>query len=445
MHPIWIPEFFGDVILVNGKVWPYLEVEPRKYRFRFLNGAQARFFSLALAEYVTSQPGPAFYQIATDGGYLSEPVLLNDPGDPHSPRLLMAPGERAEVIVDFSAYAPGTELLLKNTGKGPFPNGETPNPQTTGQIMLFRVVPLTSTDTSIIPAQLATVNRISNPTVTRVMTLNEMMQGDSPIGALLNGMDFHMPATEYPALGTTEMWEIVNMTGDTHPIHLHLVQFQMLNRQKINVKRYEHAFMDANPEMPAHTYVPVPPDSYLKGKPTPPDANERGWKDTFRMNPGEVTRILVRWSPQDDSPSFAFDATAEPGYVWHCHILEHEENDMMRPFHLVAAPPALLTENLGMNPAVEAQTGVSLSARNPVSGSTTVRFSLKNPSEITLDLYNVAGERVSRIAGGWYAAGEHTVPWSRTTDSGQRLGAGIYFMQFKGDGILRSHKVVLTP
>jgi spore coat protein A len=136
------PEFFGDVILVNGKVWPYLEVEPRKYRFRFLNGAQARFFSLALADRINSTPGPAFYQIASDGGYLSAPVVLNDPSDPQSPRLLMGPGERCDVVVDFSAYAPGREFLLKNTAKAPFPSGKPPIRRTVGQIMLFRVVPL---------------------------------------------------------------------------------------------------------------------------------------------------------------------------------------------------------------------------------------------------------------------------------------------------------------
>src|SRR5688572_21673749 len=117
VHPVWIPEFFGDVMLVNGKLWPYLDVEPRKYRLRFLNGSQARFYSLALQEPVTSTPGPAFWQIGTDGGYLAEPVLLNDPSDMHSPRLILAPGERADVIIDFSGVAPGTEFILKNTGK----------------------------------------------------------------------------------------------------------------------------------------------------------------------------------------------------------------------------------------------------------------------------------------------------------------------------------------
>jgi FtsP/CotA-like multicopper oxidase with cupredoxin domain len=214
--------------------------------------------------------------------------------------------------------------VLRNVAKAPFPSGEAPDPQTVGQIMLFRVKARQGTDNSVIPSRLVTVNRIVNPTVTRVMTLNEMMGEGGPVGALLNGMSFHdAPATEYPTLGSTEMWEIVNLTGDSHPIHLHLVQFQLLNRQKINVGRYQAAFDAANPMMPAETYTPVPVGPYLKGKAVQPDPNERGWKDTYRMNPGEVTRILVRFAPQDESPAFTFDATAEPGYVWHCHILEH--------------------------------------------------------------------------------------------------------------------------
>jgi spore coat protein A, manganese oxidase len=446
-HPIWIPEFFGDLILVNGKVWPYLNVEPRKYRFRILNGSNARFYSLALADPVTSAAGPAFYQIASDGGYLAEPVLLNDPGDVHSPRLLMAPGERAEVVIDFAGYSPGEELVLRNTAKAPFPNGTAPNPQTVGQIMLFRVVAPTLPDDSAIPAQLATVNRLTSPTVTRVMTLNELMGEGGPVAALLNGMSFHeTPATEYPTLGTTEMWEVVNMTGDAHPIHLHLVQFQLLNRQRVNARRYELAFEEANPVMPAQTYVPVPVEPYLKGKPIPPDANERGWKDTFRMNPGEVTRILVRFAPQDESPAFSFDATAEPGYVWHCHILEHEENDMMRPYHLVAGPgaqrgaDAFGIEQLSSSPAVTLLKGI---APNPMSAAGTVRFSLAHPGHVDVDLYNAAGQRVQSLTSGWYDAGEHAVAWQSVGSEGS-LADGVYFVQLRSADATQSQKIILT-
>jgi spore coat protein A, manganese oxidase len=446
VHPIWIPEFFGDVILVNGKVWPYLEVEPRKYRFRFLNGAQARFFSLALAERVTTLPGPAFYQIGTDGGYLAEPVLLNDPGDAMSPRLLIAPGERADVIIDFSDYAPGDELLLRNTAKAPFPMGEAPDPQTTGQVMLFRVVPLSAPDNSVIPAQLTTLNRLTNPTVTRVMTLNELEVEEGPIGALLNGTPMDAAITEFPMLGTTEMWEIVNMTGDAHPIHLHLVQFQLLNRQRVNARRYERAFMDANPVLPTETYVPVPVEPYLKGRPVPPDPNEAGWKDTFRMNPGEVTRILVRFAPQDESSAYAFDATAEPGYVWHCHILEHEENDMMRPFHVVAAQssPVMAAKVDARNAATRYTTALAELSPNPCADGGNLKFSLAKPGHIELGIFNVAGQRVNNLASGWYDAGQHTVTWRASSASGEPLAAGVYFVQLRSDEIVQTRKVVLS-
>jgi len=445
VHPKWIPEFFGDVIVVNGKVWPYLNVEPRKYRFRFLNGAQARFFSLALAERVTSAAGPAFYQIGTDGGYLAEPVLLNDPANPHSPRLLMGPGERCDVVVDFSAYGPGTEFLLKNTAKAPYPSGDVANPQTVGQIMLFRVVPSTGPDVSTIPPQLATVNRLSNPSLTRVMTLNEQADEDGPIAAFLNGTPYDAAITELPVLGGTEMWEIVNMTGDTHPIHIHLVQFQLLNRQKVNTHRYETAFSAANPILPTTSYTPVDPSPYLKGKPVPADPNERGWKDTFRMNPGEVTRILVRFAPQDESPAYVFDATAEPGYVWHCHILEHEENDMMRPFRLVSAPLAALAAK-EQAPAIGQPREIELSAPtpNPAAAPAEVKFGLPTAGHVEIDLFDVTGRRVAQVASGWYPAGDHAVALRNTNEAGRALGAGVYFLRLRGEGTTRAQKLIIA-
>ena len=446
VHPKWIPEFFGDVLLVNGKVWPYLNVEPRKYRFRFLNGAQARFFSLALADRVTGKPGPAFVQIGTDGGYLASPVVLNDPTSANSPRLVMAPGERCDVVVDFSAYTSGTEFLLRNTAKAPYPSGEAPNPQTVGQVMLFRVVPLTTPDASSVPAVLTTMKRLGDASVTRVMTLNELANEDGPVTALLNGMPFDAAATEFPTLGTTEMWEIVNMTGDAHPIHIHLVQFQLLNRQNVNMRRYVSAFMAANPELPAATYTPVSVSPYLRGKPLLPDPNERGWKDTFRMNPGEATRILVRFAPQDESPAFAFDATAEPGYVWHCHILEHEENDMMRPFHLVAPNPAPVATKAAGGLGLTPPSGVELRAPilYPAMAPGDVKFSLPTEGPVEIELFSVTGQRVARIASGWYPAGDNAVPWRGVDESGAQLGSGVYFLRLRGQGVERAQKLIIA-
>jgi hypothetical protein len=282
------------------------------------------------------------------------------------------------------------------------------------------------------------------------MTLNEMMdQHGEPIGALLNGTRFHdSPATEYPELGTTEMWEIVNMTGDAHPIHLHLVQFQLLNRQKVNVRRYEQAFAEANPVIPTDSYVPVPVEPYLKGRPFPADANERGWKDTFRMNPGQVTRVLVRFAPQDESPAYVFDATAEPGYVWHCHILEHEENDMMRPYHLVAGAPrgATMVVTPDSSPATPIAPATALPARaaNLSAVGSSVRFVVETPGQVEIDLCNVAGQQVKSLASGWYEAGEHTVSWQAPGTTGQALGTGVYFVRLRADGVNQIQKLIIV-
>lgn len=446
-HPIWTPEFFGNVILVNGKVWPYLNVEPRKYRFRFLDGSNARFYSLALAERVTSTPGPAFYQIGTDGGYLFEPVVLNDPGAPMSPKLILAPAERADVIIDFSAYTPGTEFILKNTAKAPFPGGGVVDPQTAGQIMLFRVVPLTGPDMSVLPPVLASVTRLSNPTVTRTLTLNEVEGTFGPLGALLNGEPYMFTVsnpTETPTLGTTELWEVVNMTEDGHPIHLHGTQFQLLNRQRFNKARYDMAFDAVNSDLPRDTYTPVSVTPYLQGKPRPPDANERGWKDTFRMNPGQVTRLLVRYAPQDGSPAFAYDATAEPGYVWHCHILEHEENDMMHKLALVAAMPAMAAKG-SIADAAPGEIQLRAPVPNPAGQTGNFSFSLPTPGRVQIDLFNVKGERVRQLASGWFGAGEHVIPWRRIDSDGKTLGSGVYFVRLQGEGVKRDQKLIVVP
>jgi FtsP/CotA-like multicopper oxidase with cupredoxin domain len=308
-HPFWVPEFFGNTILVNGKVWPYLDVEPRTYRLRLLNGSNARFYNLRLSD------GRPFVQIGSDGGFLAAPVPVH--------ALLLAPGERADVIVDFSGRKTGTRITVTNDARAPFPEGDRPDPRTVGRIMQFRVVPLTARDTSVIPARLGTPPAPGQPAVTRTLTLDEETGPRGPLAALLDGKRWAAPVSEMPKLGATELWELVNLTMDAHPIHLHLVTFQVLNRQAFRA----HAFMDA----PAGQRQL---EHYLVGQPKAPDPGERGWKDTVRANPKEVTRILVRFAPRDGG-TFPFDATAAPAYVWHCHILEHEDNEMMRPYAVV--------------------------------------------------------------------------------------------------------------
>jgi FtsP/CotA-like multicopper oxidase with cupredoxin domain len=306
IHPFWNPESFGDAIVVNGKAWPYMNVEPRKYRLRLLNGANARFFRLRLSD------GRPFVQIGSDGGYLAAPVEVKS--------LMLAPGERADVIIDFSGLAQGKTLVMTNDAATPFPKGDKTDPRSTGLVMQFRGVPLAAADASAIPQKLADAPALGSPVLTRTLTLDEHVGGKGPHRMLLDGRAWSDPVSETPRLGSTELWEIVNLTDDTHPIHLHLVQFQALNRQPIRVK--------ALAKLPRESRQL---SRFLSGKPVLPDANERGWKDTLRANPGEVTRFLVRFAPASGG-AFAFDATAAPGYVWHCHVLEHEDNEMMRPY-----------------------------------------------------------------------------------------------------------------
>lgn len=329
IHPYWVPEFFGDTIMVNGKVWPNLDVDRHQYRFRVLNGSNARFYNLKLSN------GMKFIQIGSDGGYLAKPVTLDS--------LLLAPAERADLLIDFSDIIPGTSVILLNEANAPFPDGEGPDPNTVGQIMQFSV-PM-NTPEPIKPPKLP--NRLNciptlEPTAPqRILTLNEVIGPNGPLEVLLNGQKWSDPITETPRVGSTEEWTIVNLTMDSHPIHLHLVQFQILNRQNFNVQAYQSKWEEMNGIPPLnHRPDILPVEQYLIDNPIGPDENEAGWKDTISMNPNQVTRIRVRFAPQDIPQGsvkpgenlYSFNPGGGPGYVWHCHILDHEDNEMMRPY-----------------------------------------------------------------------------------------------------------------
>lgn len=434
IHPLWQPEFFGDVIVVNGKVWPYLNVEPRKYRIRLLNGSNARFYSLRMYNDATTLPGPGFWQIGSDGGYLDMPVQHADPADPNGPRLVVAPGERCDLIIDFSGNAPGTTFTLRNNAKSPFPNGDIADPRTVGQIMQFRVIPQAGPDNSDIATPgPGYVTRLTSATATRQLTLDEMMGPNGPIMALLNNTTWEAPASETPTLGATEIWRIINTTGDAHPIHLHLTQFQLLSRQKYNVGKYATAYMDM--AGPAPDITP-----YLVGKPIPAPPEEAGWKDTYKMLPGEVTTVIVRFAPQGGEPAYSFDATAEPGYVWHCHILEHEDNEMMRPLKILPPIPTVAAKAGGAVPE-----GITLEQNNPnpFNPTTEIAFALPNAAHVDLAIYNLLGRRVRTLVSGGREAGEHRVIWDGRDAAGLSVASGVYLYRLSTGNIVESRKMIL--
>jgi spore coat protein A len=322
ISPIWNPEFFGNVMVVNGVAWPYLEVEQRRYRFRIINGCNSRFLILQMDNQMP------FYQIGAEGGFLPNTVQLN--------RLLMGPAERADVIVDFTNIPVGTEIVLLNLGPDePFGGGEPgddfpeSDPDSTGGVMQFRVVAATGADPSTPPMDLGlpAITPLGDPDTTRQLSLNEEesatvrvievgegnivlacddpeAEGFAPKAALLgtvnqdgspNALTWMDEITEDPTVGDTEVWEIRNFTVDAHPIHVHLVMFQVVNREN------------------------------EEGQIRPPESWETGWKDTVIAYPEEITRIKAR-----------FDMAGL--YVWHCHIVEHEDNEMMRPYEVKAKP-----------------------------------------------------------------------------------------------------------
>jgi spore coat protein A, manganese oxidase len=441
IHPYWIPEFFGDVMCVNGRSWPFLAVEPRRYRFRFVNGSNARFLRMGLVDASSGTTGPAMYQIGTDGGLLDTPVKLLGQAEPVSDgtptpttRLFIAPSERADIIIDFAGQQ-GHTFTLTNDGQVPYPSGSELDPSDpTRNVMQFRVtLPLASKDTTYNPATGAALRggtnqepkivRLANPatgavaagvnlSATRQLVLFEFESptdaggntAGTPVIDLVNNTKWNghrdgggfplipgstpdqfgqgLGITELPRVGSTEIWEFLNTTQDAHPIHVHLIQFQLLNRQAVvmNPDTGSPTYLDAwaaafpggtfNGEAADGSWSPVtyepgtiipgygPPGNYfepnadgalggnpafapfLTGPVIPPNPNEAGWKDTVKVFPGYVNRYIIRWAPQATAVSavspgqnqFSFDPTKGPGYLVHCHILDHEDNEMMRPY-----------------------------------------------------------------------------------------------------------------
>lgn len=308
-----VTEMFGNVNVVNGTVWPKMDVEARRYRFDFLDGANSRAYILELLKPDgTLLP---IYQIGTDGGLLPDTVVKTS--------LTMMPGERADTIVDFTGLPAGTLVTMRNLGPDSMyqgdPKAAAADPNTTGQVMQFHITGDPATpDTSEIPLSPATVTRLlpQNAAGTRTITLKETTAVD-PWGRLmvqLNQTPFEAAPTEIVTLGDTEVWKFMNLTPDTHPMHVHDVQFQILGRQALLVDPVTGEFL---PQLD-----PVAP--YL-----PPSADEMGWKDTLAMPQGFETDIIAQF----------LDYTGD--YVYHCHILEHEEFDMMRPFVVVPEPATL--------------------------------------------------------------------------------------------------------
>jgi spore coat protein A, manganese oxidase len=326
--PIWNPEFFGNMIMVNGNTWPFQTVEKRRYRLRFLNGCQSRFLILDFAQI----PGVEVWQIGNEGGFLALPVNITEH---HDNRLLMGLAERADVIVDFTNVPVGN-YVLGNVGPdepfgGGMPGVDFPvsDPDSTGQVMQFRVVPAVDVDETTPPQflELPAITPLPGETVTRPLALIESMgmghdaEGndvEGPVEALLGEVIDDVPeerlwmdpVTENPAVGSTEVWEFYNTTGDAHPMHVHEVVFEVVNREALET------------DEEGEVVEPI----QLTGDITLPEPWESGFKDTVIAYPAQVTRMRARFATLGQ-------------FVWHCHIVEHEDNEMMRPYRIGPEQP----------------------------------------------------------------------------------------------------------
>lgn len=390
-----VPEAFFDTILINGGLYPKVAVSPKRTRFRLLNGSQARFYHLNLyaedlsnpGEADISKPRPKIYQVGTEGGFLPKvaihknktPLPKFDPvtANPDGPfNLLLAPAERADLVIDFNGVPGGSSFILYNDSVAPFPGGDSRNDYFTGggdqtsiggapntqpgfgpntRTLLKITVSSGAGDSVDVHTWLNEMNgQLKNNFLTgnqpgllfnngdpsepafpfygvanRLLTLNEdfdergrliqtigtfTQNGFNNQGLPTWGLPYLAPTTETVSAGAIEVWQIMNLTGDTHPIHFHLVNVQLIQRQPF----------EGDPTGWKYT-----------GPPKPPDPNELGWKETVRMNPGEVTTVIMQFNlphlPTDEMQKALSPRTGGHEYVWHCHILEHEEHDMMRP------------------------------------------------------------------------------------------------------------------
>ena len=320
VNPYWQPMFLGNTIIVNGEAWPNMNVKQGQYRFRVLDGSNNRFYTLSFSN------GMSFIQIGSDGGYLKAPVTLTSK--------TIAPGERLDILVDFSSIPAGEKIILRNLSES--------ESALTSQIMQFTVIGETGFSANSLPQNLNPTLSTDYPTLPdpdgkRILTLMDVAGRNGAAMMLLDGQTWDAPVSETPKLGSTEEWFIVNPTMDTHPIHLHLIQFQVVKRQSFNIPSYlkDWTQLNGKPPLTQATKNVASLETYLTGTPRPAEASEQGWKDTASVGSGEVLTLRIRWATQNGD-QFPFDATEGPGYVWHCHILEHEDNQMMRPYMVVS-------------------------------------------------------------------------------------------------------------
>jgi len=320
-NPYWTVAVPSNTNIVNGRVWPNLTVDRRQYRFRILVAPNERLYTLTFSN---AMP---FTVIGSDGGYLPQPKTVTS--------LLIGISERADIVVDFSSFDPGTKIVLLDSAS---------DPATLGTVMQFTVNDTTPVPPTALPATLNTLPTLVADAPVRNKVLNLVRDAGGNVKVLVDGLHFTQPALDYPLVGSTEQWNLIQNSAVTHLIHIHLIEFQVLGRQAINTAAYNQAWLVANgtPHLRSRP-IYVDPTPFYVGDPIPPAPYETGWKDSVQAPGNQITRIMARWAPQvvptdGSSPGvnqFSIDPTTGPGYLIHCHLTGHEDHDMLRRMLIV--------------------------------------------------------------------------------------------------------------
>jgi spore coat protein A len=390
MYPdMWMEHFFGDKILVNGKVWPYLNVKQGKYRFRILEGSNSRVYRLSLSN------GAPFAVIGNDGGLLDAPVQRSV--------LTIFPGERVDAVIDFAPFAAGTEIVLQNDAEAPFPGN--PGEGVIPDVMKF-IVTAEAGHTAPLPGTLRPPIERLDPAAAVENRQFILRKGTDPCAGsmwMINDLMFD-DITEHPVLGDSETWTFVNPTGVVHPMHMHLVMFQILDRTPITM---------------------VADSVIVTGPPEPPDSSEAGWKDTAVVHPNQALRVICRF---EDYAGL---------YAYHCHILEHEDNEMMRQFETIDPAVGIATTPLTFS------FGLQQNRPNPFDETTLVIFELPRAERVRARVYDVSGRLVRELLDASRPAGRHQLAWEGVDRDGHYVPAGVYFVRLESGEYQAVRKVTV--
>jgi len=320
--------------VINGKAYPYLDAQPRRYRLRLLNGSQAAFYNVRF--HLEGGSDLPFWVIGSEGGLLPAPAQMSS--------LVIGTGERFDVIVDFTGIPLGSTVMMTNDANTPYPGGD---PTAVPELMKIKIntaVPANDPDLTVLPValKLPAVPRLAatpNLAPRDVVLKENTDEFDNPIEVLLNGYHFMDPTTDKIKAGTTETWQWINLTVDAHPMHPHLVASQVVNRQKFDVDQYAldwALYLASDVGSGRDPFFKPDVAHYLTGPVILPAPEERGFKDTVKAPPGYVTRTIAKFKlPATSLLDYNWHTKSFGSWVYHCHILEHEENDMMRPFEIV--------------------------------------------------------------------------------------------------------------